>query len=98
VYAPNLDRSSGYLRWLLTLKLKLWSASHFSESLGQVCVQHDAGLAPVVGRLGTIGEWAITTRYPSIVESLTQEQVEAGFETVRELSRQILSRLPEASP
>jgi HEPN domain-containing protein len=83
------------LKAFLTWNSETFKKTHDLKELGDPCVKLDLTLEPIVVRVAPISAWAIETRYPSIVESETSEQVASAIETVRELFRQILSRLPE---
>ena len=81
----------GFLTWYGEIFRKI----HSLIEIGEACVKLDPGLAEISSRVAPISGWAVETRYPGEWSSPGDAEVARALETVRELFRAILSRLPD---
>jgi HEPN domain-containing protein len=85
------------LKGFLTWHDRPFKKTHDLTKLGKACADLEGGLAAVTGRVASISDWAIETRYPGNWTPLTKTHVLKAIRDVKQLFKRILSSLPRAT-
>ncbi len=83
------------LKGFLTWHDEPFRKNHDLSEIGRVCKEIDNSFAMAIDRVSSITPWAIESRYPGDWELPSPNRVIEAINDVRELLREVLSRLPE---